>query len=679
MDMVTNLRGRLKNTSLSVNSGLLPVFESVSNAIHAIEDAGLPMAQGSITLEIIRNSQISIDYDHEQDSRANAPIIEFKITDNGIGFTEENMKSFLTLDSQYKAARGGRGVGRLLWLKAFNRACIRSVFQENGKTPQLRTFTFNLNNGIANGVLDNTKDEVMGTCVTLESFKENYRKHSPKTTKVIANNLFAHCLWYFVRPGGAPHITIVDEDERIILDHIYEQHMMTSAKAEKVKIKDVEFELIHIKLAESSNWDHSVAFCASNRMVKEESIKGKIPGLYGSLHDETGSFVYQCYVSSPLLDERVRSERTSFDIEEEPVHLFSTTELSFREIRNAVLERATEFLAVYLEEKKALGKERIEAFVTRSAPRYRPILARIPDDELIIDPDIPDKDLDLLLHKHLAQFERELLQEGHDIMAPKHHEDFSDYSARLERYLAKVEDIKRSDLANYISHRKVIIDLFEMAIQRKDDGTYAREDMLHGLIMPMRKDSTEVSLDSCNLWLIDERLAFHDYLASDKRLDKMSITDSSEGKEPDIAGLRTFDNPILTSDSTRLPPASIVVIELKRPMRNDARQGEEKDPIEQALGYLDRIRQGQVTTAKGRLIPRSEDVPGFCYVLCDLTPSIEQRCRMHDAIRTSDGLGYFFYNKAYSAYVNVMSYDQLLNSAKERNKAFFDKLGFPTT
>ena len=91
-------------------------------------------------------------------------------------------------------------------------------------------------------------------------------------------------MWYFVRPGGAPNIVIVDDDERISLDEIYEQHMMTSASAENINIKESSFELIHIKLSESSNWNHSVAYCAANRVVREESIKGKIPGLYGSLN-----------------------------------------------------------------------------------------------------------------------------------------------------------------------------------------------------------------------------------------------------------------------------------------------------------------------------------------------------------------------------------------------------------
>ena len=34
--------------------------------------------------------------------------------------------------------------------------------------------------------------------------------------------------------------------------------------------------------------------------------------------------------------------------------------------------------------------------------------------------------------------------------------------------------------------------------------------------MPLKKDTGEVALDRCNFWLIDERLAFHSYLASDK-------------------------------------------------------------------------------------------------------------------------------------------------------------------
>ena len=374
----------------------------------------------------------------------------------------------------------------------------------------------------------------------------------------------------------------------------------------------------------------------------------------------------------------MRSERTSFDIEEEPLELFASEELSQKEIREAVIARAAEFLAGYLEEKRRLGKERVTTFVSRNAPRYRPILNRFSEEQLSVDPDITDKELDLLLHKQLAEVEGQLLSDGHDVMHPKDQESYHDYQKRLQDYLKTAEDIKKSDLANYVAHRRVILDLLEKAIKQKSNGNYEREELIHNLILPMGRTSDELVFDSCNLWLVDERLAFHDYLASDKTLAAMPITDSEETKEPDIVALNVFDNPILVSERNTPPLASIVIVELKRPMRNDAASGEAKDPIEQALGYLERIRNGRILTKSKRPIPKSEDVPGFCYAICDITTSVDKRCKLLGLTPTSDYMGYFGYNSNYKAYIEVISFDRLVNSAKERNKAFFDKLGLPT-
>ena len=455
--------------------------------------------------------------------------------------------------------------------------------------------------------------------------------------------------------------------------------MHSSAVPETTQIKDKTFELLHIKLRASAASEHAIAYCADNRLVSHDKLAGKIPGLHGRLSDDKGEFIYMCYVSSEVLDECARPERTGFDIPNDLGELFADTELSWNDIKSEVCAKACEHLTAYLEDVRQKGKERVQKFVSTRAPRYRPIVPRIPEEALYVDPEISDKDLDLTLHRHLADLESELLAKGHDLMVPKDNEAPDDYQCRLEAYLSDAEDIKKSDLANYVSHRKVILDLLEVAIQRTSSGNYSREDVIHSLIMPMRKDSREVPFDSCNLWLVDERLAFHDYLASDKPLSSMPITGSSQTKEPDIVVLNVFDNPVLVAEGSSLPLASIVVIEIKRPMRNDARPGEDDDPVEQALGYLDRIRKGSVTTSTGRPIPQSEDIPGFCYVVCDITPTIAQRCRVHGMTKTSDGMGYFNYNAPMKAYIEVVSFDRLVNAAKERNRAFFDKLGLPTT
>jgi len=683
MSMNTHLQGRLRNTPLPTSHGLFCLFEAVVNSIHATHERKPEATLGKIAIEIIRVPQMALQLDDGKSKRGSPPlenIIGFKVIDNGIGFNDVNMASFETLDGEYKVHLGCRGVGRLLWLKAFEKVAIESTFAGSNGTVKRRSFVFTAARGVDDvKVEDAAAGTELRTCVQLQGFIKNYRDGSPKTAATIANSVLEHCLWYFVREGGAPSIDILDGAETISLDDVYEQYMFSSAKKESIKVKGQDFDLTHIKLKAGSAKKHFIAWCAAGRLVEEETIAGKVPGLYGRIRDEAGDFVYACYVTSPFLDQHVRPERFSFDIKEINDDLFAETELSLNDIRTAVVKSVGSNLESYLKDNQKASRDRIEAFASKKAPRYRPILGRIQESELNVDPNITDKDLDLVLHKQLSELESTLLSEGHEVMNFGQHESPEEYRKRLGEYLAKVDDIKKSDLANYVFHRKVILDILQKAIQVGPDGKYATEDLIHELIMPMRKTSNEIRSDSCNLWLIDERLAFHDFLASDKPLSTMPIIRSKENKEPDICALNVFDEPILVSEGQGLPLASIVVVEIKRPMRNDARPGEDKDPIEQALGYLERIRKGKTQTASGRPIPKAETIPGFCYAICDLTPSIENRCKLLGLKVTSDHLGYFGYNPNYEAYIEVISFDRLLNAARERNRAFFDKLGLPVS
>ncbi len=680
MSVSTHLPGRLRNTPLPYSHGLMPLFEAVVNSIHAIAESNPDFDCGEITIEIIRSPQSSLHLDDKAKRGAppQEPIIGFKVIDNGVGFHDKNMESFETLDSEYKASQGCRGVGRLLWLKAFEGVNVSSTYKDGGDVWKARTFTFTASRGVADMSLSTPTLHKPKTCVHLSGFRSSYRERAPKNARTIANSLFEHCLWYFVRDGGAPRITIVDDGERLGLDTVFDKYMHSSSQRDQIEIKGKSFEVTHLKLKASSSKSPFIAWCAASRVVEQESIAGKISGLHGKITDSDGDFVYACYVTSSFLDENVRPERIGFDIEEMAGELFASISVSLSDIRSAVLASSGSYLEKYLEENKRAGKDRVEKFVAQRAPRYRPILRHIDESRLTIDPAISDKELDLLLHRQLAEIESSMLSEGHDVMAFDSNQSPKDYQARLSSYLEKADDIKKSDLASYVFHRKVILDILGKAIERGDDGKYEREDLIHELIAPMRKTSDEISFDSLNLWLIDERLAFHDFLASDKPISSFPITGCGEHKEPDICILNVFDEPLLVSESTRSAPANLTIVEIKRPMRNDAAQGEEKDPIEQSLGYLQRIRDGKVLTAKGRPIPNSDRIPGFCYVLCDLTPSIEMRCRIHGLTRAADGLGYFGYNTNFNAYIEVISFDGVVSSARERNRAFFDKLGLPT-
>jgi hypothetical protein len=452
MSMNTYLQGRLRNTSLPMGNGLLCLFEAVVNSIHSIAEQSADPAYGEITIEIIRIPQTALPFDDSKSKRGAPPlenIIGFRITDNGVGFNAANMASFETLDSDYKANQGCRGVGRLLWLKAFERVTVSSDFVGEAGILKRRTFSFTAAHGVDKIELNDASGAQPKTCVHLDGFSKPYREKSAKTARTIANSLLEHCLWYFVREGGAPSIQIIDDLELIRLDDVYEEYMFSSAQKQSIAVKGQSFELTHIKLKAGSAKQHLIAWCAAGRLIDEETIAGKVPGLHGKIKEDAGDFVYACYVTSPFLDQNVRPERIGFDIKEMSDDLFSETELSLKDIRDAVIHSISTHLEGYLQESQKAGRERVEDYASHKAPRYRPILARISEDKLSVDPDISDKDLDLLLHKQLSEIEGSLLSEGHEVMNFGKDESPAQYRARLASYLEKVDDIKKSDLANY--------------------------------------------------------------------------------------------------------------------------------------------------------------------------------------------------------------------------------------
>ena len=132
-----------------------------------------------------------------------------EITDNGAGFNAENFTSFQTLDSEHKIDLGCRGVGRLLWLKAFNKVQVTSSYNENGST-FTRTFDFNVTKDIHNEFVKETPSAKIETSIKLLGIQINYSKYLRKTAAAISRDLLEHCLWYFIRNGGAPEIFIDD-------------------------------------------------------------------------------------------------------------------------------------------------------------------------------------------------------------------------------------------------------------------------------------------------------------------------------------------------------------------------------------------------------------------------------------------------------------------------------------
>jgi hypothetical protein len=110
-----------------------PLFEAVSNAIFAIEDAQKvsPEREGIIDIYVA-------DLRHPDK-------IDIEVVDNGIGLDDARYRAFCQLDTNFKKERGGKGVGRLFWLDSFANVRVESKYLGRGQIHD-RAFAFLLSN-----------------------------------------------------------------------------------------------------------------------------------------------------------------------------------------------------------------------------------------------------------------------------------------------------------------------------------------------------------------------------------------------------------------------------------------------------------------------------------------------------------------------------------------------------
>lgn len=667
----SSLKGRLRNTDLPISKCLFPLFEAVVNSIYAIDDRIISedlfqSEKGRIQVTLSRSANSDL-------YGGKAELSAITIEDNGIGFDENNYESFCELDSMLRASRGCKGIGRLLWLKCFASVEIESYYKSNNASIKNRHFAFT-----PEGITDlpelSTEGKSIGTKVTLKGPINKYKKAISKYgQESIAKSLFEHCLWFFLREGSCPDIKIIDGSDVTNLSEIYDSYLYgNNDNQTSFQIAGETFDVLHIRLQKSES-NNLISYCAGNRIVKNEKIKDVV-GLYDSaIKTQEGAFYYKCFVISTYFDENVAPDRYNFlipDKADSNTQIEGLEQIYFDDIRDNVLKKVKEFLSPYLGENILAGKDRLLQYIDEKAPYYKPLFAGLSDDEKVVNPTSTEKSLDLYLHNKLVEKEHHLIEEGHDLLQVRTGESEEDYRKRVNKYFCSAQQLKQTDLARYVLHRKYILELLEATLQIDDNGHYCKEERIHEIIMPMRITSDDIKFQDNNLWIIDERLVFHHYLASDKTFKSMEVTDCDSNRRPDILVDNIFDNPLFVSEKDTPPFATLRIVEFKRPMRDNMESEDStKNPIDQCIDYVEKIRAGKITTKNGRPINVSEEIPAYCYVICDLTQSMQLVCKKHDFRKTYDSLGYFGYKSELRIYFEIISFDQLLNSAKERNAA----------
>lgn len=487
--MKFNFKNRVRNFKFSTSDVFVPLYEAITNSIQAIEERG-NYGDAKVDIKIARDSYRIAGF--------TSGIFSIEITDNGIGFIERNFDSFSTSDSDYKFEIGGKGVGRINWLKAFEIIYVKSVYEENGKRYE-RMFDFNIDDEIHNVKVREVGSEVpLETSILLYNLNQEFRSATEVSLKEISSKIIEHFATYFVI-GAMPKITISDEVEEIDLNDFFEKEKFIETKNEVVTSSDTTFNIRHVFLNASTNSKHAIYICAQNRVVCSYDVSN-IEDLPTTFHINGKKAIYQCYVHSDFLDKDVNSERTYFSnviFEDESLDTRPHFKLAIN-LYEVVYNQINQFLRNYLEPMRDVRNTQINEFIENNCPQYKYLTKYASNEIKNISYTVasnPDK-LMVELNKLNLKFNMK-----HNYQVGKTLQDAStNAKEKLLNLVSPLLENLRSELANYLTRRNATVDIFERLL--------VLNPTIDELIDDFFLLNQETSSDETNLWLVYDRLSF---------------------------------------------------------------------------------------------------------------------------------------------------------------------------
>lgn len=662
--MKTNIQGLVKSLDLKQTQGMMPLFEAISNAMDAIAETERGLNVGNIDIHLVRKPDLASKSDE-------LPLLDgLTISDDGVGFTDENLKSFEEAYTQAKVKVGGKGVGRFTYLKVFNQVQVKSNFKESSGNIISRAFNFSIDSEVGDVTNIIAPSNVKtGTTISLSELNSSYLPAWPRDPQSIAQRIVAHFLIRFAG-RSAPQIQLHDAGiEPISLTKLFKETVLSNIQEVDFSVGSNQFHL-QVLRQKGSKDAHEISYCALAREVFPVSLKKLLPELPQTFLNTDGSYyTLKVLVTGEYFDSHANTERTGIFFNSEDL-ADDDSLVSRKDLDLAISETLRALLKDDLVVTNQEKMDGIKKFVENDAPEYRVLLSE--QYTKLIEQDVPagvtgDK-LDEALLKIRRKVEDQIRSEGTAIKTLVDSGSFEQHKAKMNEYISRINDMGKSQLASYVVHRRSILDLLDLSLKKsRADEKYRLEEVLHNMIFPMRKTSKDVFFEQQNLWVIDERLCYHTILTSDKKVNSIKGLENTHGKEPDILAF-FYDIPTGVSEPDD-GSGAIVVIEFKRPGKDNY----SSDPAQQVIDHFVAIDDKKIKDVDGRPI-NPTNIRYYGYFIADITTSLEKQMRFNYQ-KSIDGESYFKTLPSGNGYVEIISYDKLLRDAQRRNRVLFEKLG----
>ena len=644
-----------------------PLVELVVNAIQSIEERGIE--NGLIEIEVLRNGQADLT-DRLED------VDGFIVKDNGVGFTQANRDAFDTLYTEKKVADGGKGFGRFTCLKYFERMKVTSTFAD-GRSYRDRSFDMGLDKDI---IVDEqvgiSAAQDTGAVVEIAGIKSV--KFPDKRLETISRVMVERLLPYFVdKERACPRVVIRDANSPLSVVSLNDYLSKENSQIVEMTVEGTAFSLTALDEEKTFNVrvfkfyaprspKSKVSLVAHRREVTDNPLQSYIPEFaeefFESAADQDATkgrnFVIKAYVFGDYLNDNVSLERGEFRFQTDADLLNGISQTQIEQRAAEIAQSAVDTEIVERKERKAA---RIAAYVASDAPWHRTLSNEVDFSALPMQPSSQD----IELHLQKKKYEKELSTRT-QVAALLNAENPDELGEQIAKVIESISDTSKNDLIHYVSMRKCVLDLFSKSLEIGADGKHQSEGDVHDIIMQRKKDSEELDYDAHNLWILDERLNFSSYVASDKPIGK------GGGDRTDI----TIYNRRVAFRGENEASNPITIFEFKKPQRdNFADPSSKEDPVQQIIRYVNHIREGKFKTPTGRDIVVNGTTPFYGYVVCDLTAKVKKWLELEKNFTPMpDGLGWFHWFGNISLYMEVISWTKLLRDAEMRNKIFFRKL-----
>lgn len=467
------------------------IFEAVMNAIEA----------GATKIDI----KI---YTRNLDKENQKPYIDkMTITDNGVGFTKENIQSFEEYRSAHKQNLGCKGIGRFIYLKIFNHIKIESQNIEIDFTTK----------GVNAKNVDSRHD--LTTIYFLNPLQNSHINFD-----TIAKDIKEHFLAYFKLENKEIQIDIYENDN---FKKSIKSTDIPHFEIKDFKIKDYAFSILY--LFGNDEFKNEGFYVANKRVVIKNSEQEQ-DRKYDLPKDKDIRIFY--ILKSSYFDKNVNDERNELRIYPKQKNTMQFEDLNWDEIYSELENQ----LSTICKEHNFDIDEAIHANRKQSAIDMPYLSAYFADRNELNIKDMQDK----------AQ------QEFNDDKEFLRNSD----NKSNKNYEIKLSKVTQAELAEYIFDRDKVIQTLKKSVENGDI-----EDKIHNLFMQKRTSNETQNYKSNNIWLFDDRFMSYDKIFSDTQIKDIFPQLHKNMERPDILSIisNTYEKEKITD---------ILLIEFKKPEPN---------------------------------------------------------------------------------------------------------------